>query len=122
MKKFNLELAKANHPVQTKDGRHSRIVCYDVKGEEHSRLLVLVSNEKVDYEFHIYCDSKGICSESNPDLDLVMVELKKECWVNVYKNNVGTICSQIFGSESDAEAAKSTYSEFLTTKKIEWEE
>lgn len=35
MKPFDLELAKAGHPVQTRDGRPVRIICYDRKDNAH---------------------------------------------------------------------------------------
>jgi hypothetical protein len=33
MKEFDLELAKAGHPVCTRDGKPVRIVCFDAKGD-----------------------------------------------------------------------------------------
>lgn len=33
MKKFDLELAKQGHPVQTRNGRPVRIICWDRKSE-----------------------------------------------------------------------------------------
>lgn len=125
MKPFNLELAKAGHPVQTREGNSVRILCYDREGEQYP-IVALVKQDKpkaceliVPYTIDGKYEYGSIHDYSK---DLVMATSKKEGWVNIYKNNVGTICSQVFGSESDAEAVTPTYSKFLLTKRIEWEE
>ncbi len=42
MKEFDLEKAKAGHPVCTRDGRETRILCFDRKGG--SPIVVLVKD------------------------------------------------------------------------------
>ena len=123
MKPFDIKLAKAGHPVQTLCGKSARIVCYDRKSENDVYPIVALVEDidSVEKPEFYTLDGKYI-SDKKSLLDLVMAPIKKEGWVNIFKNNVGTICSQIFGNETDANRAKDTYTKFLVTKKIEWEE
>lgn len=47
MKEFNLELAKAGHPVCTRDGNPVRIICFDVKGTNYPIVAaIMIGNEE----------------------------------------------------------------------------
>lgn len=80
---FDLELAKAGHPVCTRDGRAVRILCYDFISPENNPIIALVKlNEKQEGAIFYGLNGKGsIC-----DLDLMMTPQKKEGWVNVFIN------------------------------------
>lgn len=119
MKEFNLELAKEKHPVQTRDGKPVRIICFDANNTHPIVALVTINN--LESIIWYYLDGRRSRTEES-DLDLFMSSKEREGWVNIYKNDVNTICSQIFGNEADANRAKDTYTKFLVTKKIEWEE
>lgn len=125
MKPFDIELAKAGHKVQTRDGRPVRIICYDAKNLTYP-IIALVS--KLDNTVEVpesYCidgkyDSDDFCS----GLDLVMAQTKKEGWVNIYPNFSGSTriasVAGVYATQQEAIEAKTD--SYITTTKIEWEE
>lgn len=125
-KPFDLELAKKGCLVQTMDGRKIRIVCFDAKTEKYP-LLALIEENGVERS-HFYTD-KGeyIAFKSSPDLDLVMAPIKKEGWINLYKdkNEVWVGCD-IFDTEADAikygEERACAKEDYFATVKIDWKE
>ena len=75
MEKFNLELAKAGHPVCTRDGKPVRIVCFDAKGDYP--IVALVYN--TDEEFARTFTNEGLyCIGETSDYDLIMASELKE--------------------------------------------
>lgn len=111
MKPFDIELAKKNHPVQTRDGRPVRIICYDRKNKEYP-IVALMSEDEVPWFYR----NDGTSSGSN-NYDLVMVPIKKEGWINIYKTQeVGYIY------DTEAEALENANVGLVATIKIEWEE
>lgn len=118
MKPFDIELAKAGHPVCTRDGRPVRILCYDFISPENNPIIVLVKiNEKqegiVCYTGNGKNYPNGECS-----LDLMMAPEKKDGWINIYE---GGIVSSIYSTEKIALFNK-IEDRYITTIKIEWEE
>ena len=74
MKPFDLEAARAGAPVQTRDGRAVRIVCFDVKDEYPILALVKIFDGR---EVTLKVSEKGIekdCAHNN----LVMAPIKKK--------------------------------------------
>lgn len=124
MKEFNLELAKAGHPVQTRDGRPARIICYDRKGNKPIVALVYEKEDNVEHHHFYFNDGKFLTSMSKSPEDLVMAQTKKEGWVNIYKSFAGTrYCGNIYPSEEEAINHVDDFGDtHLTTTKIEWEE
>lgn len=85
LKPFNLEAAKAGKPVCTRDGRKTRVLCYDFKQNEEYPILVAVEN-KDGKECALLYSNDGISEmykSSNNELAILLE--KKEGWVNVYK-------------------------------------
>ena len=122
MKEFNLEEFKKNpsQKVVTRDGRAVRIICTDAKGDEP--IIALVYNNIRDEE-NVYTYNRDGYFYGNNDscLDLFFATVKKEGWVNVYKNeDVVFLSEKIYKSEEDAKEYKSP--DYITTIKIEWEE
>lgn len=121
MKEFNLELAKAGHPVQTRDGRPVRILCYDAEGLHPIVGLVTLK----DKQEHPYCwTKKGVYSicEKN-DLDLVMATTKREGWINIYKSENGYYTGGIYPTLEEAIKRIGNFeNRHIETKKLEWEE
>ena len=122
MKLFDLELAKAGHPVCTRDGRAVRILCYDFISPENNPIIALVKlNEKQEGAIFYGLNGKGsIC-----DLDLMMTPQKKEGWVNVFINSFSGLksTSTIYPAKGEALASIGTKSpHYIDTVKIEWEE
>lgn len=121
MKEFNLELAKAGHSVQTRDGKSARIVCDDVDNP-YSTIIALVYFD--GKEFPYLYDKDGYSCRNNRDLDLFMATTKKEGFVNIYGEGNWKECGNIYESEEEAKSNalnKHTY-KYITTTKIEWEE
>lgn len=129
MKEFNLELAKAGHPVQTKNGRPVRIICYN-KVDANYPIVTLVKRLDVEKEetIHYTLDGRFNVEVKDDKFDLVMAPIKKEGWINVYRSSNGAMYTEqerIYNSEEEAIAGKfdRTYNRvYVTSKKIEWEE
>ena len=128
MKEFNLEEFKKNpsQKVVTRDGREVRIICTDAKGDEP--IIALIYNNNRDEENVYTYNRDGSFYGDNYDcLDLFFAPVKKEGWVNIYKDNITTFTSShIHTTEKQAqeEASESLkeYGKFIATVKIEWEE
>lgn len=118
MKPFNLELAKAGHPVCTRDGRDARIICFDVKYTKH-KILALVDYN--DAETLYSYDSDGKCLRSHSEIDLMMKSTKKEGWINIYKHSCHCASRRIYESKEEASKNHSN-GDYIDTIKIEWEE
>lgn len=123
MRPFDLELAKAGHPLQTSNGRPARIICYDRKNEYYP-IVALVENpdfESEDAEEYTIYGRHNIHVVSS-DLDLYMAPIKREGWINVCYDDMcrdGVIghTSEIYETE---ELAKKNHNCGMIIK-IEWE-
>lgn len=125
-KPFDLELAKSGHPVETRDGRKARIVCFDSLCDKSCRLLALIYSVSNDKEDILFYDNRGKINFSEDQaLDLVMSSTKKKGWINVYKypeshEKFSYTATQIYNSEK--EARESQVINWVSTIEIEWEE
>lgn len=81
MKEFDLEKAKAGHPVYTRDGREVRILCFDRQSD--SPIVALVKNNEV--EDIISFNNKGRRNDVfDCGYDLLIKPVKQERWANIY--------------------------------------
>ena len=125
MKQFNLEeyLKNPSQKVITRDGREVRIICTDAKGDEP--IIALVYNN-IREEENVYTYNRDGYFYKNNDscLDLFFAPVKREGWVNLYKDRNGAYPSNfIFETEKRAkEVIGEKHTTYLTTIKIEWEE
>lgn len=124
MKEFDLEKAKAGHPVCTRDGHEVRILCFDREG--HLPIVALVKDG--DNETILSYDDMGRYSNDGRECmcDLFMKSVKQERWINLYKNSKGDlyIGGNLCESESEARRVDKDnefYSHYKTVK-IEWED
>lgn len=117
-KPFNEDAAKAGAPVQTRDGCKVRILCYDRACEVFPIVGLVTGSDGSEY-----CCSwtpQGFSSTQGPDkLDLVMAPVKKEGWVNLYKNCLPSIGYMVYPIEAEA---KKQSSPGAIQVRIEWEE
>ena len=127
MKEFNLTeyLKNPSKKVVTRDGREVRIICTDMKSYDDYKIVTLV--KKNDGKEVLLCYRKSGRASYSPDFDLFFAPVKKEGWVNIYKDNITTFTSShIHTTEKQAqeEASESLkeYGKFIATIKIEWEE
>lgn len=114
MKTFDLELAKAGHPVQTRDGDWARVVCYDRCIKEYP-IVALIGKEELPFIYR-----KDGTHEGSDCYDLFMAPFKREGWVNLYKDSNGAIICKYHKSKEDAFRLKQEGC--IATTKIEWEE
>lgn len=123
MKPFDLELAKAGHPVQTKDGSQVRILCFDRKNGTYP-IVSLLENDGYEVILKYTIDGKFYEGGEDSNLDLVMAPEKHEGWINIYRREEGTInVGGYHKTKEDAEAKiKFCGFEHIATVKIEWEE
>lgn len=121
MKPFDIELAKANHPVQTRDGRPVRILCYDRKFDRNLYPIVALVQINESREETIYYSKEGIYSDKGQtSLDLFMAPTKKEGWISLYSEPRKIWGGHVYGTEEEAFENVSPGS--IATIKIEWEE
>ena len=129
MKQFNLNeyLKNPNRKIVTRDGRHVRIICTDMKNGNNTfkdRSVIALIEEDCDRELIVCVKPNGRYSEINDrEFDLFFAPEKKEGWVNIYKyNSKITTGSLVYNTKEEAESAKGNRSDYISTIKIEWEE
>ena len=123
MKEFNLTeyLKNPSQKVVTRDGREVRIICTDAKGEEP--IIVLVYNNNRDEEnVYTYNRYGRFYKDNDSCLDLFFAPIKREGWINVYKDDNTRYIGDIYPSEKEAKENKGDDLYYITTIKIEWEE
>lgn len=124
MREFDLELAKAGHPVQTRDGKEVRIICWDAKYGQYP-IIALVKNpfDSSEHPDSYTIDGHYTHDEDGSELDLVMATEKHEGWINLYKDKYNDVAAHrtVYDSEERAFEAIDTENYFKTVK-IEWEE
>ncbi len=117
-KPFNEDAAKAGAPVQTRDGRKVRILCYD-RACKVFPIVGLVTDFDGS-ESSCSWTPQGFSSTQGPDeLDLVMATVKKEGWINLYRDCLPLTGSNVYSTE--AEAKKESGAGAIQVR-IEWEE
>ena len=122
IKKFDLELAKAGHPVQTRDGRPARIICYDRKGNKPIVALIYEKEDNVEHHHFYFNDGLFLTSTKKSPEDLVMATTKKGGWINIYTDNATNGCIYNTKEEALEDTKCESGFDYITTIKIEWEE
>lgn len=125
MKPFDIELAKAGHPVCTRDGKPARIICFDRRSVNGCSIVALI-DEGV-YENFLSYNLQGRFFEGarKDENDLFMDSKKKEGWVNVFINSCSGLknTDRIYSTKAEALKFIDTKSpHYIDTVKIEWEE
>ena len=122
MKEFNLDeyLKDPSQKVVTRDGREVRIICTDMKSIY--KIVGLVYDKKEDTESLLIYKENGRYYVEESTNDLFFAPIKREGWINIYKNNSwrDRIAGDVFPSEKEAKEGKTI--RYITTIKIEWEE
>lgn len=129
MKEFDLEKAKAGHPVCTRIGNKARIICFDRKNY-YSPIVALVESDGTE---GICCyDNRGRYNDNGKECscDLFMGTVKQKRWINIWKSLSGDIVSDGYFYSSKREAklkAKNRMDDsnlflYHKTVKVEWEE
>lgn len=122
MKHFSLNEYYKNptRKIVTREGNPARIVCTDAD-DDRLPILALVFNE--DGSTHSLTYTKyGLRSDNGESsLDLFFEPIKKEGWVNIYKDDYNVRAIGCLHS-SEEEAIKNKDRNYITTVKVEWEE
>ena len=131
LKPFDIQKAREGKPVCTRDGRKTRILCYDFKQNEEYPILVAVEN-KDGKECALLYSNDGISEMyKSSNNELAMFPEKKEGWVNVYKRENEYICENecnvstgiaVYKSEGEAKRNIDKNEIYVNTIKITWEE
>ena len=126
MKEFNLTeyLKDPSKKVITRDGRAVRIICTDAKGDEPIIALVY-NNNREEENVYTYNRDGSFYGDNYDCLDLFFAPVKKEGWINLFKDkeiNYPYIPGIIHDSEEEAKEAIKGDPDFIATIKIEWEE
>lgn len=86
MKPFDIELAKAGHPVCTREGNPVRIICFDRKNVKCPMIALIDRGDSEDFVSYIIQGTFYNNGKEHKD-DLFMASVKKEGWINLYKDN-----------------------------------
>lgn len=123
MKPFDLEKAKAGHPVCTRDGCEARILCFDKISICSTSIVALYLKDGTEY-LETYHNNGKVYLIRDSSKDLCMKSQKREGWVNIYKDSNGTYKNSILIHLSKEDAIKERYliDNYIDTVKIEWEE
>ena len=124
LKPFDIQKAREGKPVCTRDGRKTRILCYDFKQNEEYPILVAVEN-KDGKECALLYSNDGISEMyKSSNNELAMLPEKKEGWVNVAKEPLcddEVVLGYIFNSYEDAVRSGEANERYVATVRIEWE-
>ena len=125
MKEFNLNeyLKDPSQKIVTRDGQEVRIICTDAKGD--APIIALVYEKDMNKETPYTYNRDGLFYNNTEFyLDLFFAPIKREGWVNIYRDRSGAFSSQfIFESEKRAkEVIGENHETYIATTKIEWEE
>ena len=110
MKDFDIEKAKAGHPVCIRDGRSARIICWDRQNDKPIVALVKIyegENPKDQREeMAAYFESGKLFHAKEDKLDLMMVGVKKEGWCWMKQNPDGSYWAQATVYQTKEKAMK----------------
>ena len=125
MKPFNLEEAKAGKPVCTRDGRDTRIICFD-RADNNLPIVALVIPLIEDEVIKPYTIAGTYyIDRSESPYDLFMKSEKKTGWINIYDSESNTPRHReytgVYRSKEEAINGKDGRN-YVTTIEISWEE
>ena len=126
MKPFDLEKAKTGAPVQTRDGRKARIVCFDRKEVDFPLVALVIDLESELENLETYRVDGGYLAVAGAvtDSDLVMAPVKKEGWMNIYSHD-GSVFASVRGGPVFATkelADQNNTDNRIACMRVEWEE
>ena len=123
MKRFSLQeyLANSSQKVVTRDGKPVRILCTDAKGDYPIVGLIYYPHGDEREVPENYTEN-GSCYIDNDESssDLFFEPIKKEGWVNIYKDNINRAVGAVYTNKEEAEKNRTTC--HVATIKITWDE
>lgn len=129
---FDLEKAKAGAPVQTRNGRSARIICWDAAIMFHQivhPIVALVKKSDGLERMHTFTALGKFYGDDSDDddLDLVMAPVKKRGWINIYPASSDEAvsasggCGNVYKTKELADEY-ATFDVRIACIEIEWEE
>jgi hypothetical protein len=105
MKPFNLELAKAGHPIVTRSGSKVEFIAHVPHADASENNVVCVSEGQI----HLFKENGRFFSVSKDDSywDLFMVPRTKTVWVNLYPK--GRLGSEYYDTQEKADSVAFDY-------------
>ena len=121
MKRFSLKeyLANPSQKVVTRDGKPVRILCTDAKGDYPIVGLIYYHDEREIPENYTENGSYYIDNDESSS-DLFFEPIKKEGWVNIYKDNINRAVGAVYTNKEEAEKNRNAC--HVATIKITWDE
>ena len=122
MKQFNLQeyLANPSQKVITRNNKEVRIICTDAKNDFPIIALISIDDKETLMDYN---NNGELSPDEMTDFDLFFASIKKEGWVNIFKDNNGTYASiSIYQTKDEAEEVGKKSNNYISTHKIEWEE
>ena len=123
MKRFSLKeyLANPSQKVVTRDGKPVRILCTDAKGDYPIVGLIYYPHGDEREVPENYTEN-GSCYIDNDESssDLFFEPIKKEGWVNIYKDNINRAVGAVYTNKEEAEKNRTAC--HVATIKITWDE
>ena len=124
MEQFNLEeyLKNPARRVVTRDGKNVRILCTNRKLDSKEVVGLTMNNDGTEGLLSWSKQGKSL-SLNDSSFDLFFALEKHIGWINIFKSaRVYLGESSIYSSKEIAESEGRSYSNYLSTIKIEWEE
>lgn len=121
MKPFNIKEYNDNpsRKVITRDGRSVRILCTNARRTFPVVALIEDKDNKEDI-LCVYFPDGTTCGITKQN-DLFFAPIKRESWINIYKNTQGRLSTGgVYNTKE--EALKNANFDAIATTKIEWEE
>lgn len=122
MKQFNLQkyLANPSQKVMTRNGKEVRIVCTNAKNDFPIIALISIDDKETLMDYN---NNGELSPDEMTDFDLFFSSIKKEGWINIFRDNNGTYTSiSIYQTKDEAEEVGKKSNNYISTHKIEWEE
>lgn len=124
MKHFSLEEYQKNpsRKIITRDCRNARILCTDRISYDYP--VVALVQENGNERMYSYTKDGLWFENAQNSNDIFFVPEKKEGWINLYKFNSVTIPgTKVYDTEEEAKfEIGNKFENYISTKKIEWEE
>lgn len=121
MKPFDLEKAKAGHPIVTRQGHKARILCFDRVSQYPIVALISTTSTVPDERIVTYTINGKTVNNTIGPCDLFMEEINVEKWVITLRTRTGELKTyyKVFNIEEDAQFISDELQHLVGIHKIE---
>lgn len=125
MTPFDIDKAKAGHPVCTREGLPVKLICFDTKGTNFPLVGLISENvdDSIKESIATFTKEGKYNACNNAAYDLFMAPIKKHGYINIYKyfDSPNGVAGEFYETKEEAEESKVKHG-YICTIKIEWEE